>query len=45
LIVVTGFVGGWGDERSTSGQDLAVAASVVELVYVFEGGEVDVCEA
>lgn len=42
--VVVGFVLGWGDVAG-SGQDLAVGASVVVPVDVFEGGELDVVEA
>ena len=44
LTVVAGLVvGGGGVARSV--EDLAVAASVVEPVDVFEGGELDVVEA
>ena len=44
LLTVVGFVVGGGGEAAAAGEDLALAASVVEPVDVFEGGELDVLE-
>jgi len=45
LTVVGGFVGGGGGELTATGEDLSVAAPVVEPVDIFEGGELDVLDA